>query len=68
MIHTTKWTCNRDGNWRRVPAILAKCGNGYVEALPAAPKSSDPSFKRVDVSALIARTHTTKALSAGETK
>ena len=35
---------------------------------PAAPEPSDPSFKRVDVSALIARTHTTKALSAGETK
>ena len=35
---------------------------------PAAPEPSDPSFNRVDVSALIARTHTTKALSAGETK
>lgn len=56
IIHTTKWTCDREGNWRRVPAILAKCGNGYVEALPAAPEPSDPSFNRVDVSALIEAT------------
>lgn len=35
---------------------------------PAAPTPSDPEMRPVNIDRLIARTHATKALNAGETK
>ena len=63
IIHTTKWTCDRDGNWRRVPVILAKFGSGYVEALPAAPTPSDPEMRPVNIDRLIEATRAKSLLT-----
>lgn len=29
---TTKWTCDRAGNWHQVPMILTRTSTGFTEA------------------------------------
>lgn len=41
-ILTTKYTCDSCGNWRQVPVVLTRKGNGWVEVPPAPDRVVEP--------------------------
>lgn len=60
-------TRNDEIQW--CPVMLAQVRPDAFPAIrPAAPTPSDPEMRPVNIDRLIARTHATKALNAGETK
>ena len=44
-VLTTKFTCDHKGNWRQVPVVLTRRGNGWVESDPPPSDRADEPRK-----------------------